>query len=159
MLRLRAGYFNPGSGSTRCTSCPSGKTTSGFGATSCSDNTEPLESCAHFTNHTLTVGMLATDSGVNKTYRLWQPTFVKTLNDHMEKFLCFFKLRVLERDDLMEAVATKSVDLVFGDPLLYSVLARAAGASAFASVCVRTRGNPTRSREESCSDEATNTRN
>eukprot|EP00808_Paulinella_micropora_P016708 g62062.t1 len=128
------GQFSDKPGAVHCDECKAGKTTSSFGATFCIDDTDPLEACAQFPNRTLTIGMLVTDAGLNETFRLWRPTFEDTLNEYMHRYVCFFKLKVFERDDLVSTVAGGGVDMLFTEEGLYSVLARSANASAFASV-------------------------
>eukprot|EP00808_Paulinella_micropora_P021913 g7294.t1 len=109
----------------------------------CIWNEEPIEACAAFANHTLRIGVLAEEAladsvemthALEATHRRWSPTFETTVKTAMERYQCKFRMVVLPRQKLIEAVSNNELELVFVDPGVYTLLAYFFQAKAIATI-------------------------
>eukprot|EP00457_Paulinella_chromatophora_P000485 gb/GEZN01000485.1/.p1 GENE.gb/GEZN01000485.1/~~gb/GEZN01000485.1/.p1 ORF type:complete len:1348 (-),score=162.84 gb/GEZN01000485.1/:279-4211(-) len=131
-------YYSSASGTTTCEKCPTGKATKGFGDTECVDASDilfyqPIEACEQFPQKTLVVGVTY-EENLDIEYARWQPTFEGALNDHFNRYQCYFRVLMLSPSEVDNAVQSKSVDLLFCNSGQYMQYHNSHGLQALASV-------------------------
>eukprot|EP00808_Paulinella_micropora_P021090 g81603.t1 len=132
------GFFSDDQGLLECKRCPPGFISHDFGAANCIEEKDvlvyhPIKECANFSNATLVVGILSTASK-ELTHQTWDPTFDATLNEYFNRYQCKFRTRALDWHEVLEAVASNTIDLLFADAGLYTELHHKYGLEALASV-------------------------
>eukprot|EP00808_Paulinella_micropora_P000037 g711.t1 len=119
------GFANAETGQASCELCPVGTNTYDFGAQICLKEGQtlydPIEACAQYPNNTLTVGMLSEQTD-ELTLRRWKPTFEDTLNTYLNRYQCYFRLRVMGYNELWSALERREVQFLFADSGFYTKL-------------------------------------
>eukprot|EP00808_Paulinella_micropora_P008795 g44554.t1 len=130
-------FYNNETGATACKRCTSGLTTFAKGSSVCVPDVgvtfDPVAACSQNRNRPLVIAVLQSGE-VEVSRALWSPTFDDLLNAHLNRFSCSIVMEILSSEELIAAVANKSVDFVFLDAGLYVVLEYKYGLDALAKL-------------------------
>eukprot|EP00808_Paulinella_micropora_P019692 g52.t1 len=134
-------YLSPQTGAQCVYKCPEGMVF--INGPFCGNKDFHVDLHAAFANHTLRIGVLAEEAladsvemthALEATHRRWSPTFETTVKTAMERYQCKFRMVVLPRQKLIEAVSNNELELVFVDPGVYTLLAYFFQAKAIATI-------------------------